>query len=436
MKLRKQLKIAMVLVIPILFVWMAFCVNFAFANYSSNNSIVVSSGESIQEAINNANVGDTIIVTQGTYKQWCIVVNKTLTIVGESLENTIIDGNGTADVIFQVTANDAVIENFTLRNTATSQYIQGTAIRVYNTTNVQVRGVVTRNNFCGVELRSSNFTKMINCGIFNSTSYGVHIRDKSCNNTFVSNTIANNSIGIYIADQTSSHNIFYHNNFINNTNQASIMGISYFDNGYPSGGNYWNTHTAPDENHGQDQKEVGSDGILDESYNSLDKYPLAYPFIEWKITVGEEDFHIGISTNSTINSISLNKEEKTLILNLTVNENANGFCRISIPKKLLFCDSLEDWNITNGDKTLESLVLDDENYTYMYFSCEHTSAEEIVFIKGTYAVSEVSLVIAIIFMSISSFIFVFRKMKRFKRSFTSGGSNDIARIYINYYVIR
>ena len=85
-----------------------------------------------------------------------------------------------------------------------------------------------------------------------------------------------------------SNNIFYHNNFFENTRAVSIRHQTLFssniitahstnntfDNGYPSGGNYWSDYNGSD---------VNNDGIGDTSYviseNVIDRYPLMKPFI-------------------------------------------------------------------------------------------------------------------------------------------------------------
>ncbi|RLE47179.1 MAG: hypothetical protein DRJ31_09260, partial [Candidatus Methanomethylicota archaeon] len=81
-----------------------------------------------------------------------------------------------------------------------------------------------------------------------------------------------------------SNNIIYHNNLIDNGVQASLY-ESYdnlWDDGYPSGGNYWSDYVGVDLSSGPYQNETGSDGIGDSLYiidvNNTDRYPLMGPF--------------------------------------------------------------------------------------------------------------------------------------------------------------
>lgn len=89
----------------------------------------------------------------------------------------------------------------------------------------------------------------------------------------------NNGTGVAIAQYDDVH--VHHNSFINNTMQAeeSDEASVEWDDGYPSGGNYWSDHIAPDEYAGPGQDEEGGpDGILDAPYEIgivVDRYPLA-----------------------------------------------------------------------------------------------------------------------------------------------------------------
>jgi len=398
--------VLMLAILPILCFFAVSLTNFAFATLDQNKVITVNPGDSIQKAINNADEGDTIIVENGIYHEWHISVNKTLTIIGRTMENTIIDGNGTADVIFHVTASNVVIENFALQNT--KEESQGTAIRIYRTKKVKVNRVVARNNFCGIEICSSNFTNITHCQISNNI-WGVYLHDKSLNNTFTGNTVTNNKIGINLPDYNSQYNLFYYNNFVNNTNQISTLGgENYFDNGYPCGGNYWSDHASvQDLKHGLYQNETGSDGILDERYaNAPDNYPFAYPLTFIEISIVGEHFQVVASTNSTLNSYEFSPQTKSLRLSLSGIGGTVGVCRITIPKELLSCDQLSQWNITLSNEKLNCLVIEDAGNTYLYFTYNQFDNIEVE-VQGTKAIPELSNVFTLlVLMGLTTFTIV------------------------------
>ena len=56
-----------------------------------------------------------------------------------------------------------------------------------------------------------------------------------------------------------------------------------WDDGYPSGGNYWSNYAGADLYSGPDQNITGSDGIIDTPYDvnvySRDHYPLMKPYV-------------------------------------------------------------------------------------------------------------------------------------------------------------
>jgi len=78
----------------------------------------------------------------------------------------------------------------------------------------------------------------------------------------------------------------YHNNLVNNAVQASDdnPGKNQWDNGYPSGGNYWSDYTGVDDCSGPQQNIcLSPDGIGDTPYSlnsSQDHYPLMKPFVD------------------------------------------------------------------------------------------------------------------------------------------------------------
>jgi parallel beta-helix repeat protein len=99
-----------------------------------------------------------------------------------------------------------------------------------------------------------------------------------CGNSINGNTILDSIRGIWL-DHCSNDKI-YHNSLINNTQQVRLdyWSATVWDDGYPSGGNYWNDYAGVDAYHGSSQDLAGSDGIGDTPYiidsNNTDRYPL------------------------------------------------------------------------------------------------------------------------------------------------------------------
>jgi hypothetical protein len=349
----------------------------------------VNPGESIQKAINNANEGDTILVKAGTYYE-SIVVNKTVNIVGESPSGTVIDGKGSAQYIFHVVASNVFIGNFTLKGTNPDPNTYSYAVGVVNVVNVTAKNLIITDVVIGIYLKSSNFTKILGNQIEGCKSWALRLHEKSCNNTVVGNTFENNPTAIYFADPLSRFSKVYHNNFINNVNDVISLAVNYFDDGYPSGGNYWSDYTVQDLRHGPYQNETGSDGILDEPYaNAPDKYPFANPLIFIEIPIAEEHFQVVASINSTLNSYEFNSQTKSLRLSLSGVDGTIGACRITIPKRLLSCDQPNQWNIILSNEKLSYLALEDLENSYLYVTYIQLSSFEIE-VDGTKAIPEFS----------------------------------------------
>lgn len=122
--------------------------------------------------------------------------------------------------------------------------------------------------------------------ITNNAQYGIFL-EHSSNNSIYGNNIMNNGCGIDLF--RSSGNRIFHNNFINNVRQVcSYESVNVWDDGYPSGGNYWSDYVGVDEKSGPRQDKPGSDGIGDTSYvidyHNVDRYPLMRP---WKPPLGD-----------------------------------------------------------------------------------------------------------------------------------------------------
>jgi parallel beta-helix repeat protein len=111
---------------------------------------------------------------------------------------------------------------------------------------------------------------------------GINLWWSSNNNIFYGNTIIYNYYGVSMHGGP-SNNKFYHNNFIENGHHVDDAGqFTGWDDGYPSGGNYWSDYVGVDVKCGPAQDLPGSDGIGDTPYiidaDNRDRYPLMYPY--------------------------------------------------------------------------------------------------------------------------------------------------------------
>jgi parallel beta-helix repeat protein len=195
------------------------------------------------------------------------------------------------------------------------------------------RNIITHNIFSGIDLVSASYNSIYRNIIANTLFDGIQIGFYSDHNIIYGNNIANNWDGIFLCPYSdhnviyenhiannidgiyvwhSSYNIVYHNNFINNTYHvytdyqttdryrrkywqgrwygtgkgvypAPIVDrVNVWDDGYPSGGNYWSDYEGNDLYRGPNQDDHGRDGIGDTPYtideNNLDNYPLMHPW--------------------------------------------------------------------------------------------------------------------------------------------------------------
>ena len=168
---------------------------------------------------------------------------------------------------------------------------------VNNTANDNIRhGTGT---WFGLYMRFSDNNTMIR-NTASDNIYGITIHDSS-GNTVSNNTVSKNSEGITLwfsagtvvfENAVSSNGVgvysnfgvnrIFHNNFTGNTMGAMQNGgAGIWDDGYPSGGNYWSDYTGVDNYSGPNQDQPGSDGIGDTPYpiesGGQDDYPLMSP---------------------------------------------------------------------------------------------------------------------------------------------------------------
>ena len=229
---------------------------------------------SIQEAIkaNETLYRHTIFVEAGTYVE-NVVVNKAISLIGEDRYNTIINGNGTGNVI-EVTVGNVNIIGFTIQNSGSTYLESG----------IYIGGLNTGNN--------------ISYNIITDNEAGIHLVESS-NNTISGNNIRDNKYGIYV--WLSSNNSVHHNNFMDNTKQVnSDNSTNVWDDGYPSGGNYWSDY----EVRYPDATEIDDSGIWDTPYvideHNQDNYPLMSPLGDVQPPVANAGPDLTVNVGTTV----------------------------------------------------------------------------------------------------------------------------------------
>ena len=115
----------------------------------------------IQDGIDNASDGDTVLVYSGTYYE-NVVVDKAVTLISENRDTTIIDGERIGDVI-NITAYCVTIMGFTVRNGGENWYWYGGAgIKVYHADHIEISNCNASSNTNGIFLYSSSNNAITN----------------------------------------------------------------------------------------------------------------------------------------------------------------------------------------------------------------------------------------------------------------------------------
>ncbi len=318
-------------------------------NNVSNNSF----GVWFEYSFNNSIQGSQI--TNNRYSVW----------LGTSSDNTV-SGNNITDSAYGIwpyqSFNNTISGN-TLENNRYGIWFDSSFENTFS------QNHVSKNEFGAWFCGSSNNTLSEN-NITNNL-YGFQLGyDPSFNNTFEGNSIIDNAVGVSFL--ASSGNRFFHNNFVNNTNQVnSYASLNFWDDGVPSGGNYWSNYASVD---------LGHDGIGDVAHaldvNNTDRYPLMGTFSSFATSLG---CNVDVISNSTIDNFHYFQSNNTIkmqVSNTTTNQ-VYGFCRVRIPHAMMN----ETYQVTvDGVEPhyVNYTLYDDGENRWMYFSYEHSQREVVI----------------------------------------------------------
>jgi parallel beta-helix repeat protein len=253
----------------------------------------------IQEAIDDASDGNTIIVRSGMHAEY-VNVTKSLSLRGENVQSTVVIG-------FEVHADNVAISGFTMH----AGSYTGVEVAGFSYCNISdniifadfypiglmhsVRNHISDNRIqcivygSGITLIDCNATT-ISQNKLASGEVGIHLME-SYNNTLCGNSVANFSIGVSIGGLVNDyHNLIYRNNLINNQEGATdLTGANLWDNGCE--GNYWSDYQDRYPNASFDIWGIGDTPYLIDA-GSQDTCPLLNVF--WNPCDTDHDLDVDI----------------------------------------------------------------------------------------------------------------------------------------------
>jgi len=316
----------------------------------------------IQDAIDDSSDGDTVYVYDDSspYYEY-IQIDKSINLIGEDRNSTVLDGNFGENNIINITGDRVTINGFTIRYSwgkgifiyySNNNSISGNTIIAnwdgivlnYCNDNIIINNIIS-NMDDGIYLKNSNNNTVIKNNISHNdeglnllfsannditgntitSNYkgmylnGFHVEYNTIttntisdnyygiqflygkNNSITENAItSNHKIGLQFKGGTVNNNIIYHNIFKYNNQHVDNWGNNTWDNGYPSGGNYWDNYSGTDNYWGLNQNIPGSDGVGDIPYEFpceyvTDRYPLMEPYGKTILSLINKPSMFGIS---------------------------------------------------------------------------------------------------------------------------------------------
>jgi len=283
----------------------------------------------------------------------------------------------------------------------------------YSGYNILTNNMVA-DNLEGIGLSHSDGNALIGNNIENNIRSGIRIQF-SCNNVLSGNniensgytavfgssgTVAESGVGIWL--KNSSSNKISNNNFINNKPLVDTRSsLNTWDEGYPSGGNYWSSCKGVDVYSGFYQNETGNDGIGDSVYainDVVDRFPLMAPTLSFTVNIScNEVLYINVISNLTISDFILNVSQNLISINVMGLDGSLGFGRITVPN-IIF---QQTWQgnctlLVDGKQPLYTKNLTDDNNTYIYFTYIHSERKSTLDFQ-----SGIILVLLVIFIIVA-----------------------------------
>jgi len=173
----------------------------------------------IQDAINDATDGDTVFVYDDSSPYFeNIIIDKSINLIGEQKDTTVINGND-SKIVVNIVANNVMVHYFTIENFNIQYNKSNHLINIESDYNFIFENILTGNKTSGIHVYESLYNNISNNIIISKDlSYGMDL--ENCDYTTIcGNKISVDGAGIYVRDSSN-------NEIIGNTITDSYHGIS------------------------------------------------------------------------------------------------------------------------------------------------------------------------------------------------------------------
>ena len=171
-----------------------------FAASEPNTITVPDDYEKIQEAVDAANSGDTVVVKAGTYNEDWVSVDKSVSLVGDNHKSLFYYHSALG---FIVTANNVHISGFTVMN---SEAMQGYAVSISNSSDCVIENNLLKDNLVGISVYGSSSGNTVSGNVLENNERSIELID-SPDNTISDNNITGAMVSGISLDSSSGNTV-------------------------------------------------------------------------------------------------------------------------------------------------------------------------------------------------------------------------------------